>query len=74
MLQDRLAQYRKHWAAKGREPPSKDEWYEIADGEAEDSAEEWLEVVPDGKISEGIDVSEGSQSKGVSLPKVGSKK
>jgi hypothetical protein len=47
MLQDRLTQYREHWVAKGREPPSKDEWYGIADGEAGDSADEWLEVPTD---------------------------
>jgi hypothetical protein len=47
MLEDRHEEYRNHWKAKGREPPSKNEWYEIADGEAGDSAEKWLEVVED---------------------------
>jgi hypothetical protein len=47
MLQDRLTQYREHWAAKGREPPPKDEWYEVADGEAEDSADGWFKVATD---------------------------
>lgn len=49
MLEDRLQEYRQHWKAKSREPPSKEEWYEIADGEAGDSADEWMEVAEDEK-------------------------
>jgi hypothetical protein len=49
MLADRLREYREHWEAKGKEPPSKDEWYKIAEGEAGGSADEWLEVAEDRK-------------------------
>jgi len=47
LLKGRLEEYVKHWKAKGREPPTEDEWYEIADGEAGDSGDEWLEVAED---------------------------
>lgn len=47
ILRDRLTEYREHWAAKGREPPSKDEWYEIAEAEDGDSGGEWYEVAVD---------------------------
>jgi len=33
MMRDRLSQYREYWKAKGREPPTKKEWYEIADAQ-----------------------------------------
>ena len=54
MLSERATQYREHWEAKGREPPTKDEWYEIAEDEAEAEAEssesfERIEVVKDEK-------------------------
>jgi hypothetical protein len=45
MLKDRAEEYRKHWEAEGREPPSMDEWYEIADGEPGDPEDGWFEVV-----------------------------
>jgi hypothetical protein len=46
MLKDRLEEYNQHWKAKGREPPSEKEWYEIND-EVGDSADEWMEVAVD---------------------------
>jgi hypothetical protein len=47
MLEGRLEEHRQLWRSKGRKPPTKDEWYEIADGEAGDSADEWMEVAED---------------------------
>jgi hypothetical protein len=47
MLESRLEEYRQYWKAKGREPPTNDEWYEIMEGEAGDSGDEWLEVAED---------------------------
>jgi hypothetical protein len=50
MLSERATQYREYWRSKGREPPTKDEWYEIAEAEDADAGESegyWLEVVKD---------------------------
>lgn len=50
MLSERATQYREYWQSKGREPPTKDEWYEIAEAEDADAGESegyWLEVVKD---------------------------
>ena len=47
MLHERTTQYRQHWKPKGKEPPTEDEWYEIAEAEEHetgDSAGDWLEV------------------------------
>ena len=57
MLSERATQYREHWQSRGREPPTNDEWYEIA--EAEDEAEDsdsfvWIEAAKDEK---GVDLS-----------------
>jgi hypothetical protein len=49
MLEGRLGEYVKHWRAKGREPPTEDEWYKIVEDEAGDSGDEWLEVAEDEK-------------------------
>lgn len=49
MLRNRATEYREYWESKGREPPTQDEWYEIAEAEAEvgESADEWIEVMKD---------------------------
>lgn len=48
MLKGRLEEYRKHWEAKGKEPPSKNERHEIADGDAGHSVDELFEAALDG--------------------------
>lgn len=50
ILSERATQYREYWKSKGKMPPTKDEWYEIAEAEDADAAESegyWLEVVKD---------------------------
>jgi hypothetical protein len=51
MLRDRLRVYCEYWAAKGRKPPSEDEWQEIteAEAEAQDTTDGCYEVVKDEK-------------------------
>lgn len=50
MLEDCTSGHRKYWEdARGREPPSMDEWYEIADDEGEAS-----EIVKDPVTGEDI--------------------
>lgn len=50
MLSKCTTQYCGYWQSKGREPPTKDEWYDIAETEDADAGEHegyWLEVVKD---------------------------
>jgi hypothetical protein len=50
MLSERATQYREHWESRGRDPPSKDEWCEIAEAEDTDAGESegfWIEVARD---------------------------
>jgi hypothetical protein len=59
MLSERATQYCEHWQSKGREPPTKDEWYEIAEAEDEAEAESsesfvWIETAKDER---GVDLS-----------------
>jgi hypothetical protein len=50
MLHECTTQYREHWKSKGKELPTEDEWYEIAEAgydETGKSAGGWLEVAKD---------------------------
>jgi len=50
MLHVHTTQYREHWKSKGKNPPTEDEWYEIAEAEEDEtrgSAGDWLEVAKD---------------------------
>jgi len=57
MLSERATQYREHWEAKGREPPTKDEWYEIAEDEAEAESSESFERMEVAKDEKGVALS-----------------
>jgi hypothetical protein len=39
MLEGRTKSYEDEWKMKGRDPPTEDEWYDIADGEPGDGPE-----------------------------------
>lgn len=46
MLQEHTKSYEDKWKAKGRDPPTEDEWYEIVEGEVGDNGNaEIIELV-----------------------------
>ena len=50
MLSERTTRYREYWHSRSREPPTKDEWYDIAEAEDANAGESegyWLEVIKD---------------------------